>query len=164
MLIASLLLATTVAATPIPLNRARNAFAEAHLASDEDGGRMWGRPLYGPMIFVDPHSRFAVANQADNGGVLKADGGVFTGTLPKDVIIANTAVNWNGVHWTMVMWGAVGERSVSQRTLLLHEWLSSDPGRRRPSRHARQQRAHRHARRPLLVPARAARARERAEE
>src|SRR5437016_8087310 len=119
MLIASLLLAATVAATPIPLDRARYAFAEVHIASEEDGGRMWGRPLYGPMIFADPQSRFAVANQADGGGVLMADAGVFTGTLPKDVIIANTAVNWNGVHWTMVMWGAVGERPVSQRTLLL---------------------------------------------
>src|SRR5437016_9016014 len=119
MLIASLLLAATVAATPIPLDRARYAFAEVHIASDEDGGRMWGRPLYGPMIFADPQSRFAVANQTDGGGVLKADGGVLNGTLPKDVIIANTAVNWNGVHWTMVIWGAVGERAVSQRTLLL---------------------------------------------
>jgi len=120
MLIASVFLATALT-QPIALDRAQRAFAEARLASDEDGGRMWGRPLYGPMIFVDPQSRFAVANQADAGGVLKEDHGVFAGTLPKDVIIANTAVDWNGVHWTMVMWGAVGERAVSQRTLLLHE-------------------------------------------
>src|SRR5436853_1638458 len=120
MLIASLLLASALN-TPIPLDRARNAFAEARLASDEDGGKMWGRALYGPMIFVDPPSRFAVANQADAGGVLKEDRGVFAGTLPNDVVIANTAVNWSSVHWTMVMWGAVGERAVSQRALLLHE-------------------------------------------
>ena len=120
MLIASLLLATFVN-TPIPLDRARNAFAEAKLASDEDGGKMWGRPLYGPMIFVDPQTRFAVANQADGNGVLQENRGVFAGTLPNDVVIANTAMNWNGVHWTMVMWGAVGERAVSQRALLLHE-------------------------------------------
>jgi hypothetical protein len=111
----------TSATAPIPIERARNAFAEARLASDEDGGRMWGRSLYGPMIFVDPQSRFAVANQADGGGVLAAQNGVFAGTLPKEVIIANTATDWSGVHWTMVMWGAVAERPASQRALLLHE-------------------------------------------
>jgi hypothetical protein len=121
MLIASLLLAATAVTTPIPLDRARLAFAEAHLASDEDDGRMWGRPLYGPMIFVDPQTRFVVANQADSGGVLKGENGVFTGTLPKDVVIANTATNWSGVHWTMVMWGGFGQRPVSERTMLLHE-------------------------------------------
>src|SRR5262249_36637063 len=120
MLNASLLLATALA-QPIPFDRAAHAFPAAKLASDEDGGQMVGRPLYGPMIFVDPQTRFAVANQADGKGVLKADQGVFAGTLPNDVVVANTAVDWNGVHWTMVMWGAVGERAVSQRTLLLHE-------------------------------------------
>ena len=50
---------------------------------------MWGRPLYGPMIFVDPQTRFAVANQADGNGVLQENRGVFAGTLPNDVVIAN---------------------------------------------------------------------------
>src|ERR1043165_5081810 len=99
MLIASLLIAAALD-TPIPLDRAQGAFAEAKLASDEDGGKTWGRPLYGPMIFVDPKTRFAVANQADTGGLLKEDHGVFVGALPKDVIIANTATNWSGVRWT----------------------------------------------------------------
>ena len=120
MLISSLFLATALN-TPIPLDRAQRTFAEAKLASEEDGGKMWGRPLYGPMIFVDPQTRFAVANQADGKGELKAEGGVFTGTLPTSVAIANTAVDWNGVKWTMVMWPAIGERATSQRALLLHE-------------------------------------------
>jgi hypothetical protein len=119
-LIASLLLAATVA-TPIPLDRAQRAFAEAKLASDEDGGKLWGRALYGPMFFVDPQTRFVVANQADANGALKADGGVFTGTLPNDIPIGNTATTWSGVKWTMVVWGAVGQRATSQRALLLHE-------------------------------------------
>jgi hypothetical protein len=120
MLIASLLLAATLD-TPIPLDRARNAFAEAKLASDEDAGKMWGRALYGPMIFVDPKTRFAVANQPDGNGALKADNGVFTGTLPDSLTIANTATKWNGIKWTMVLWPALGERATSQRALLLHE-------------------------------------------
>jgi len=123
MLIASLVFAAAAAtaAPPIPLDRAEHAFAEARLASEEEGGRLWGRQLYGPMIFVDPKTRFAVANQADANGALKADGRVFTATLPPNVTIANTATTWSGVKWTMVMWPAVGERATSQRALLLHE-------------------------------------------
>jgi hypothetical protein len=121
MIVASLLFAATLN-SPIPLERARNAFAEAKLASDEDGGRMWGRALYGPMMFVDPQTRFAVANFADSGGTLAKEGeGIFVGTLPADVIIANTAMKWHGVQWTMVMWGAVAERAAPMRALLLHE-------------------------------------------
>ena len=44
-----------------------------------------------PEIFADPQTRFVIANQADAGGALKADGGVFTGTLPASVPIANTS-------------------------------------------------------------------------
>jgi hypothetical protein len=120
MLIATLVLATTLA-TPIPVDTARRAFDEIRLASEEEGGKLWGRPLYGPTLFVDRQTRFAVANQADANGALKADGGVFTGTLPNDVILANTATNWSGVRWTMVLWDSVGTRVVSRRRLLLHE-------------------------------------------
>lgn len=118
MLIATLLLATTVS---IPLDSARRVFDDVRLASEDDAGRIWGKPLYGPTIFVDPKTRFAVANQADSVGALHPEGGVFTGTLPPDVILANTATDWNGVHWTMVLWSSVADRSVARRRLLIHE-------------------------------------------
>ena len=121
-MIATLFLAATLAATPIPLDAARRTFDDVRVASDEDRGKLWGRPLYGPILFVDAQTRYAVANQADGGGVLKAAGdGLFAGTLPKDVIIANTATDWSGTHWTMVMWGAVSPVSVARRRLVLHE-------------------------------------------
>lgn len=120
-MIATLLLAATLTTTPIPLDAARRTFEDVRVASDEDGGKLWGRPLYGPILFVDPRTRYAVANQVDAGGVLKGEGGVFVGTLPKDVIIANTATDWSGTHWTMVMWGAVSPISVARRRLVLHE-------------------------------------------
>src|SRR5258708_4143208 len=37
------------------------------------------------------------------------------------VVVANTATTWNGVHWTMIMWGSICERSVPRRRLMLHE-------------------------------------------
>jgi hypothetical protein len=122
-MIPALFLAATLASTPaIPLDAARRTFDDARIASEEDGGRLWGRPLYGPIIFVDPQTRQAVANQQDAAGVLKpAGGGVFAGTLPKEVVIANTATDWGGTHWTMVMWGSVSPVSVARRRLVLHE-------------------------------------------
>src|ERR1051326_5969697 len=120
-MIHALLLAATLSTTPIPLDAARRTFDDVRVASDEDGGKLWGRPLYGAILFVDPQTRYVVANQQDAGGVLKAAGGVFDGTLPKDVVIANTATDWSGTHWTMVMWGAVSPVSVARRRLVLHE-------------------------------------------
>ena len=37
---------------------------------DEDGGRLWGRSLDGPLLLVDPETRSAVANRTDGKGVL----------------------------------------------------------------------------------------------
>src|SRR5271168_3749964 len=76
--------------------KAGAAFAEAQQMSAKDSGRLWGKPLYGPMLFVQPATRVAVANEADAGGVLHQEGNVYVGTLPKDVVVANTAVEWGG--------------------------------------------------------------------
>lgn len=121
MLIATLVLAAAVAASPIPLDRAQRAFDEIRLASEEEGGRLWGTALYGPMLFVDPETRAVVANRADGEGLLTPAGTLFTGTLPPTVAVANTAVTWSGVKWTMIMWGAVSDTTVGRRRLLLHE-------------------------------------------
>ena len=100
--------------------KAKSAFAEAKQLSDKDGGHLWGRPLYGPLLFVDPGSRAAVANEADATGVLHQQAGVWVGTLPPEIIPANTAFYWAGKHWTMVMW-PLPEHSLPRRRLLAHE-------------------------------------------
>jgi hypothetical protein len=121
MWLAWLLIGASAATSPVPLERARRAFDEVRIASEEDGGRLWGKPLYGPMLFVDPESRAVVANRADEGGLLVPADGLFIATLPPTIPVANTAVRWSGVEWTMIMWNSVGERTVSRRRLLLHE-------------------------------------------
>ncbi len=70
-----------------------------------------GKTLYGPMLFVQPESRAVVANEADASGLLQKQGDVYAGVLPKDVMIANTAVDWAGKRWTMVMWPLLWTRS-----------------------------------------------------
>lgn len=99
---------------------AREAFGEAEEAALVDGGRLWGSELLGPILFVDPATRAVVANQPDEDGRLVAKEDVFVGTLPSDVGIANTAIEWAGVHWTMVQWPLPADRHERTR-LLMHE-------------------------------------------
>ena len=100
--------------------KAHAAFVEVQEMLAKDNGRLWGKPLYGPMLFVDPSTRAVVANGPDAGGVLHPDGGVYVGVLPKDVVVANTAVEWQGKRWTMVMW-PLPQNSQPRERLLAHE-------------------------------------------
>ena len=78
-----------------------------------------GAPLDG-AIFVDPSTSEVVADRADPQGVLKSKDGVWTGALPNNLNAANTAIDWLGVRWTMVMWPVNDYRQARER-LLLHE-------------------------------------------
>lgn len=108
---------------------AKAMFAEAKVVSDKDGGATWGQRLYGPMMFVDGATRKIIANQADAAGLLKSEGGVWVGTLPQDMLPANTAIDWQGKRWTMLEWPVWGD-GVGRPRLLAHECLS--PRRPRP--------------------------------
>src|SRR5271168_2909081 len=95
---------------PIDLTKAAQYFAEAQQLSAADGGWLWGVALYGPMFFVDAETRAVVANQADAEGKLTQRGAVWTGKLPQEIGPANTAIQWAGVHWTMMMWPLLANR------------------------------------------------------
>ncbi len=88
----------------IDLDEARRAFEAARQASEADSGRLWGTELYGPIFLVDASTRFVAADRADLEGVLTERDGVWVGTLPEAMIAANTAVEWAGRRWTMVLW------------------------------------------------------------
>jgi hypothetical protein len=105
---------------PIPTDTARAYFAEAQELCQADHGQLWGVSLSGPMMFVDTKSHFIVANQVDANGALKAEDGVFTGILPSNMNVSNTALEWSGVRWTQIMWPLpVEERQ--RKTLIAHE-------------------------------------------
>jgi len=99
---------------------AKRYFEEAREFSLRDGGRLWGVELHGPMLFADPATRQVVANQADKQGRLQERDGVFVGSLPADQNVANTAVTWAGIHWTMVVWPLPEDRRDRLR-LMMHE-------------------------------------------
>lgn len=118
--IAVLLAMTGAAAAQTPdFTREQAASAELTAMCAADAGRLWGTSLCGPFIAVDPRTRAAWANQADLGGVLVPGAGGWIGVLPDDAPIANTAVEWSGVRWTMVV--TLPEDETDRRVLLAHE-------------------------------------------
>lgn len=105
----------------IDLTQAKAVFAEAQAVSDKEGGQLWGKKLYGALFFVDPDTRFTVANEPDPQGVLHAQDGLYVGTLPKDVIIANAPVEWEGKRWTMLIWALLPPDKLTLDVTLGHE-------------------------------------------
>jgi hypothetical protein len=118
------------ASLPIDLELAKTYFAEALGLAQADGGKLWGKSLAGPLLFVEPRTRYAVANQADAEKKLKPLGGVFVGTLPASVPLANTACRWAGTHWSMILWPLPSDKA-ERSVMLMHEsWhrLQTDLG------------------------------------
>jgi len=118
----AMLASAAAAQTPatIDITQAKALFAETKDISDHEGGRLWGMKLYGAMFFVDPQTRYVVANEPDLQGVLKPQDGVYVGTLPKGVLISNAPIEWGGKRWTELMWPMYGD-AVSRRVSLGHE-------------------------------------------
>ncbi len=92
------------AQTPIDVPTAASYFAEVEKLSRADGGKLWGVPLAGPILFVDARTQSVVTNQPDKEGKLTKQSDAWVGKLPDSIAAANTAQEWAGVHWTMVMW------------------------------------------------------------
>ena len=123
LVIVSLLLLVTCSAAQsagIDTKLAAQYFRQLEQTSNRDDGKIWGQSIYGPIIFVDPGTSEVVANQADLENKLVSRDGVFVGKLPTEINPANTAMDWAGVHWTMVMW-PVSEFRQTRERLLLHE-------------------------------------------
>ena len=97
-------LSTPAAIAAVDPVRAQAVFQEAARLCGRDGGALWHHSLCGPILLVDWTDNTAVANQADPHGVLKPSGPVFAGTLPPDIVIANTPIEWAGKRWTEMIW------------------------------------------------------------
>lgn len=119
-LLAAFLLPVIGNGTALDKTLAEKYFKSAARLSQRDGGDLWGMELYGPMMFVDRSTREMVANQPDTSGLLQPDGELFTGELPEGVPVANTALDWGGKRWTMIMWPPP-EKKFARNALLMHE-------------------------------------------
>ena len=67
------------------------------------GSRPWAASLCGPLVLVDPESRLAIANRPDPRRRFDHVSGAYVGTLADDEPLANTAVDWNGQRWAMLI-------------------------------------------------------------
>lgn len=112
--------AAPLAPPPIDLALAARYFAEADQTCRAEAGRLWGESLCGALLFVDPATRFGVANQADAGAALVARDQVHVGTLPAGSSMANTAFEWSGVRWAEIVW-PIPDDPQARRILILHE-------------------------------------------
>lgn len=100
--------------------QASRYFSQLRELGARDSGRLWGKMVSGPMMFVDQGSGEIVANEGDAQGNLKLTGGLWTGKLPSDMNAANTAVDYGGKKFSMVMWPLPDGR-YSRGRLLMHE-------------------------------------------
>jgi len=98
--------------------KAAQYFAEAKQAADNQ--TLWPKKLYGPMLLVEPESRRTWANEPDSLGLLKPVEGIYTGVLPADIIIANTAISWEGKTWSVIQWPLPANRE-DRLNLMTHE-------------------------------------------
>ncbi len=121
-LLSALLITTGLSAGELQIDRTEAAryFSEAEHLSRQDGGALWGVPLYGPVLLVHRETREIVANRADPEGRLKREGEVWVGTLPDSESVANTATDWSGGRWTMLIW-PLPEDQDRRASLMLHE-------------------------------------------
>lgn len=62
-----------------------------------DSGKLWGKELYAPLIFIDRATRKITSNQADLEEQLKPRENVYTGIYPREMIISNAPVNFGGL-------------------------------------------------------------------
>ncbi len=107
-------------APPIDPTVARAAIDALAAIVKGDGGELWGVELGRPLLFVDPETRTVVADRADAEGVLFEWKGMWAGRFPADRGIANTAVQWAGTRWTMLMWPPPTD-AIARANLLVHE-------------------------------------------
>lgn len=95
----------------IDLSAAQHAHAELQAMCERDRGRMWGRSVCGPLVFAEQGTREAVQFM---------DGVATPTRVPDSIGIANTAVQWDGKRWTMVVW-PLPQGTITRRALLAHE-------------------------------------------
>lgn len=76
--------------------KASGYFKEIEDVCNRDNGKLWGKNLYGPLMFIDRTSRKIIANQPDDEGLLKGKDGIYIGLYPKELLINNAPAIFGG--------------------------------------------------------------------
>jgi hypothetical protein len=119
-LIPALIAFNAISAQTDNMVKAKAAFGEIKTLLKKDNGKTWGINLYGALMFVDPATKYFVANEQNAAGTFTKDGNYFTGRLDEKAMIANTALKIDEKNWTMVML-PLPEDNDAKRELIVHE-------------------------------------------
>ncbi len=101
-----------------------SVFFDEIKAASKQNIQLWNKDLYGPILLIDPKTRKIFANEPDTADVLKRTGNIYSGILPDKINIANTAINWNGKRWAMIML-PLPQNKQNRVNLLAHESFHS---------------------------------------
>lgn len=93
-------------------------------AATEKHARVWDKNLYGPILIVDTVTRTVYANQPGSGNLLTPIKDIFTGTLPRQIGLSNTSLEWDGITWAMVKLPLSANRN-DRTDLIVHELFHS---------------------------------------
>jgi len=104
----------------IDLVQAQSFFQEARFLCENDGGKLWGQSLCVPIAFIHPKTREMVTNHIDPEGTLVSRDGVFLGTWPDSLPVANSSAVWHGTRWTTLMW-PLPDGKTARSSLMMHE-------------------------------------------
>ena len=85
------------------ITKYESVFNDLQTYLSKEDGKLWNHQIYGPLLFVNTNNRIVIANESDNKDILMKSGGLYVGTLPDEINIANTAFEWNGKRWTMIV-------------------------------------------------------------
>lgn len=69
---------------------------------NRDNGKLWGKNIYGPVMFVDRTNRRIISNYPDEEGLLKEKDGIYSGLYPKELIVNNSPVVFGRTEFAMV--------------------------------------------------------------
>lgn len=81
------------AAAQVDRQLAEAWFKEAADICQRDGGRLWGVPLCGPMVFADARTRTLATSQPSPAG-----------EWPRVLGFTNAPIEWGGLRWAAYMW------------------------------------------------------------
>jgi len=101
-------------------SQAQTAFSELKEQLKIDGGRLWNHKLDGPVLLINRETRVIIANEPDEKGELVKYRDYYIGKFPENQNIANSAVDWNGMRWTIVAF-PLPESKTGRMSLLIHE-------------------------------------------
>ena len=87
--------------TYLTSEKALRYFSKVEDACNNDNGKLWGKNLYGPVMYIDRNSRKIIANQPDREGLLREKDGIYTGIYPRELLVNNIAVQYGGTLFAM---------------------------------------------------------------